>query len=167
VRQISSAVRSWRAVALEAFVRFGKTVPIQHQAHQHLLGRGTLIARVAALGLRIARRLALEVGRRQIVKVQSLVEMEPRLLAFGQLGFNALPVRMPPIPIAVQRFVAEGGKVRPPISLKAVRSIHSGRACSESGKIRRFSVITSLSGQASSDKPAAAKIAFSPNGCHL
>src|SRR5205814_1044493 len=82
------------AVAVEDFMRFRKTVAVQHQAYEHLLAIGPLIPRVAALGLRVARGLALEVSRGQIVQVQSVVEMEQRLLAFGQLRFDALAVRI-------------------------------------------------------------------------
>jgi hypothetical protein len=39
------------AVALEDFMRFGKTVPAQHQSYQHLLAVESLVPRVAQMGL--------------------------------------------------------------------------------------------------------------------
>ena len=92
-------------------MRFRKTVAVQHQTYQHLLAIGPLIPRVATLGLRITLSLAFEVSRGQIIQVQSVVEMKQRLLAFGQLRFDALAVRVQPVQVAVQSIVVQRGKI--------------------------------------------------------
>jgi hypothetical protein len=38
-------------IALESFMRFGKTVVIQHYAHEHLLAIGSLVPGTTSLGL--------------------------------------------------------------------------------------------------------------------
>ena len=77
-----------------------------------LLAVRPVIARVAALGLRIVRALAFEVRRRQVVEVDRVVQVEQRALARGQRLLDRRPLRMQPVEIAIQRLVAERGEVR-------------------------------------------------------
>ena len=71
-----------------------------------------MIARIAALGLRIVSALAFEVGGRQVVKVEGVVEIEQRPLAGGQRLLDAGALGMQPVEIAIQRVRGERGEVR-------------------------------------------------------
>src|SRR5258707_12836671 len=98
-------------VALESLVRLGESIPIQHQTHHHLLAVRSLVSRVAALGLRIALALAFEVGRRQIVEVVRVVEVEEALLSLRQGALDTLSVRLETVQVAVQSGVAEVAQI--------------------------------------------------------
>ena len=65
-------------IAGEDFVAQGVAVAGDHQPDQHLLAVGPMIARVAALGLRIGRRHALEVGAGDVVEEQVVLQGEQR-----------------------------------------------------------------------------------------
>lgn len=87
-------------MAVKDLVRFRKAVAVQDQADDDLLTVGSVIARVPAPGLRVVRALALEVGGRQVVEVDRVVEVEQRVLARGQRLFDRRAVRMQPIEVA-------------------------------------------------------------------
>lgn len=92
--------RAIKAMAVKDLVRFRKAVAVQDQADDDLLTVGPVIARVPAPGLRVVRALALEVGGRQVVEVDRVVEVEQRVLARGQRLFDRRAVRMQPIELA-------------------------------------------------------------------
>ena len=101
------------AIAIEDLVGLRKPVAVQDQPHNHLLAVGPVIARVAALGLRILRALAFKVGGRQVVEVDRVVQVEQRALARGQGLLDRRALRMQPIEIAIERLVTERAEVRP------------------------------------------------------
>src|SRR6266550_8586907 len=101
-----TVVRSWRLPS-KTSCALGK--PSRSSTR---LAIGPLIPRVAALGLRrVARGLALEVSRGQIVQIQSVVEMKQRLLALGQRRFDVLAVRVQSVQVAIQSIVVQRGKI--------------------------------------------------------
>ena len=99
------------AIAGEDFVRPGKAVAVEDQAHYYLFAVGALVARVAALGLRIARGQTFEVGRGEIVEQQRVIEVKQRPFAFGQRTFDLFAVGMKLIEIAVKRLVTQPTEV--------------------------------------------------------
>ncbi len=99
-------------IAVEDFVRLGKALAVQDQPDHHLFAIRAVIARIAALGLGVARTAPFEVRRRQIVEVNGVVQVEQRALAGRQRLLDPRPLRMQPVEVAVQRFVAERGEVR-------------------------------------------------------
>jgi hypothetical protein len=94
-------------------VGLGKPLAIDHEPNHHLLAVRALVVRIPALGLGIERALALEVGRRQIVEIERVVEIEQAVLAGGQRALDRLPLGMQPIEIAIQRLIAERAEVFP------------------------------------------------------
>jgi hypothetical protein len=77
-----------------------------------LLTVGPLIPRVAALGLRIALHLSFEISRGQIVQVHGVIQAKQALLSCSQLALNQFTMGMKSIQVAVQSFIAQGGKIR-------------------------------------------------------
>ena len=94
-------------IAFENFMSLGKTIPIENQTDHHLLAVRALVAGVAALGLGVGFALALEVGRGQVVKIVGVIEIEEALFPLRQGLFDASPVRMEAVQVAVQRLIAE------------------------------------------------------------
>ena len=99
------------AIAGENFVCFGEAVAVEDQAHHYLLAVGALVARVAALGLRIALGPTLEVGRGEIIKQQGVVEIKQGPFARGQCRFDLLAPGMELVEIAVKGGFAQDTEV--------------------------------------------------------
>ena len=99
------------AVAVEDFVGLRKPVAVQDQPDDDLLAVGAVIARVPALRLRIVRAPAFEVGGRQVVQVDRVVEVEQRALARGQRLLDHRTLPMQSIEVAIQRLVTERAEV--------------------------------------------------------
>ena len=70
-------------VARKHFVAQREAIEGDHQGDAHLLAIGAVIARVAALRLRIGERFAFEVGRGDIVEQHFVVKGEELPDAFG------------------------------------------------------------------------------------
>ena len=92
---------------------FRKSVSIQHQPYQHLFAIRTLVTGIAPFGLRVCLGLALEVGGRQVVEVNHIIQVEQRLLSFRQLSLNLLSLRIQLVQIAVKRILVEFRKICP------------------------------------------------------
>ena len=91
--------------------RFRKAVPIQDQADDDLFAIGTLVARVAPLGLGVRARVAFKIRGREVVQIHRVIEIEQRLFSLGQLALNLLTIRMQPVQIPIQRILVQGGEV--------------------------------------------------------
>ncbi len=102
--------RSILAVALEDLVGFGKAVPVDDEAHEHLLAVGTLVARVAELRLGVCCYLPFEVGRGQIVQVDGVIEGEERLLPFGKFPLYGFPLGIEPVQVAIESVLERAQK---------------------------------------------------------
>ena len=100
------------AIAVEDFVGLRKAVPVQDQPDHHLLAIRPMIARIAALGLRVTRALPFEVRRGQVVEVDGVVQGEERALPGGQRLLDPCPLGVQAIEVAIQRIVGERGEVR-------------------------------------------------------
>ena len=87
-------------------MRQWKPLAVDHQSHHHLLAVRPVIAPVAALGLGVARGLALEVRRGQVVEEAGVVTAKQRALALGQGRLDLRALRMQAVEVAVQRLVA-------------------------------------------------------------
>jgi hypothetical protein len=98
-------------IAGKAFVGGGKAVAVEHQPHHHLLAVGPLVARLVALGLRIALGQTLEVGRGEIIEEERVVEVKQAPFACGERGFNLLAARMKLVEVAVKGVVAHRTEV--------------------------------------------------------
>ena len=84
---------------------------IEHQAHHYLLAVEVLIARVAALGLPIARGQTHEIGRGEIIEQERVVEIKQVLFACGPRPFDLLRARMELIEVGVKRGFAQRTEV--------------------------------------------------------
>ena len=151
------------AIAGKDFVRPGKAVAVEHQAHHHLFAVGALVARIAALGLRIALGQTFEVGRGEIVEQQRVVEVKQGLFAFGQRtsigsrwGWSLSRLRKSASSLSRPKSLCRS-------SSSAQRRIQSGMACSDRGAIRRLSTIASVTTPTRAESPASARICPSPN----
>ena len=100
------------AITVEDLVRSRKPVAIQDQPHDDLLAVRPMVARVAALGLRVERTLAFKVRRRQIVEIDGVVEVEQRAFARGQRPLDRRALRMQPVERAIQGVVGQRREVR-------------------------------------------------------
>ena len=94
--------RGVMGVAGEHFVAQREAIEGDHQSDAHLLAVGTVIARVAALGLRIGGRLAFEVGRGDVVEQHFVVDREQLADAFGQMRLERRFMRQQLIERAIQ-----------------------------------------------------------------
>ena len=89
-------------VAGEHFVAQREAIEGDHQSDAHLFAVGAVIARVAALGLRIGGRLAFEVGRGDVVEQHFVVHREELPDAFGQMRLERSFVRQQSIERPIQ-----------------------------------------------------------------
>ena len=88
-------------IAVEDFVRFGKPVTIQHQSDDDLFAVGPLVAGISSLGLWVRFRLSFEIGRGQVIQIDSVVQIEQRLFLLRQCALDMFAVRMQPVQIPV------------------------------------------------------------------
>ena len=86
--------RAVLGIAGKHLVSDGKAVAIDHQSDHDLLAVGTMIARVAALGLGVAGAHAFEISRGEIVEIDRDIEIEQAALALDQCRFDGGAVRM-------------------------------------------------------------------------
>ena len=80
-------------VAGEHLVAQGKAVEGHDQRDAHLLAVGPMIARIAALCLRVGFRLAFEIGARDVVEQHLVLDREQLAAALRQMRFERRLVR--------------------------------------------------------------------------
>lgn len=99
-------------VASEHLIAQGEAVERHHKGNAHLRAVGTMIARIAALRLRVRFRLAFKIGARDIVEQHVVLDREQLAAPLGQMRLHRRLVREQAIkpaiePILVDLLIAE------------------------------------------------------------
>ena len=94
-------------VAGEHLVAQREAVEGHHQGDAHLLAVGAVIAGIAALRLRVGRRLALEIGARDVIEQHFVLNREQLAAALRQMRFQRRLVREQMIEAAIEPILVD------------------------------------------------------------